>query len=565
MRRVFLVLMPLVLLVAHSAVLAQQTGAKPTLLPSVASSLQEEWVRQYSSGFSPEFDSPFDIAVDANGDVYVTGLSWGTNNIYDMATIKYNSAGDILWARRYNGIADSWDDGRVIAFDPQGNVYVTGWTHSDEHFFDYVTIKYDASGAQQWVAQYDNAPGNDDRAVDMAVDASGNVYVTGTSSQLGNADDYATVKYNSLGELQWVARYNGPGNTQDRAVGLAIDGEGNVYVTGYSGEGSENRSDYVTVKYNSSGVQQWTARYNNYWDYATDIAVDASANVYVTGYSYAFGTYFDYVTVKYSTRGVQKWVKRFNGPGTSDDFAYDLEIDASGNVIVTGDAFFVPGSGSDFGTVKYSPSGVEQWVRRYNGPGNVLDIANALAIDQSGNVYVTGNSRDTDLVDDFATVKYSASGDELCVLRYGTEGEVYYVPTAIALSQSADVYVTGYSSEVGEKLYTTVKYTDAPVPSDASPNPTVSRGLGAHLAPNPFRAQTTIQYEVRKPGTARVRVYDPSGRAVRTLSSGVHDVGPQRVTWNGSDDSGRRLPSGVYFCRIEMDGTATTKRVILLK
>ena len=565
MRRSFLVLMPLVLLAAHPVVLAQQTDAQPTHLPPAASSLQEEWVKQYGSGFSPEFDSAFDIAVDPYGDVYVTGASWGSNQLPDMATIKYNSAGEMLWVRRYNGAGDSWDDGRVIALDPMGNVYVTGWTHSDAHAFNYVTIKYDASGAQQWVAQYDNAPGNDDRAVDMAVDASGNVYVTGTSSQLGNADDYATVKYNSLGEQQWVARYNGPGNTQDRVAGLAIDGAGNVYVTGSSGEGSYNLSDYVTVKYDPSGIEQWVARYSNAYDYATAIGLDSSANVYVTGYSFGYGTYYDYATVKYSTRGVQKWVRRFNGPGTSDDFAYDLKIDASGNVIVTGDAFFVPGSGSDYGTVKYSPSGVEQWVRRYDGPGNAVDVASALAIDESGNIYVTGGSRGSDLVDDFGTIKYSASGDELSILRYGTEGETYYLASALALDESGGVYVTGYSSEVGEKLYTTVKYTDAPVSSDASPNPMVSRGLGARLAPNPFRAQTTIQYEVRKPGTARVGVYDPSGRAVRTLLSGVHDVGPQRVTWNGSDDSGRQLPSGVYYCRIEMDGTVTTQRVILLK
>jgi uncharacterized delta-60 repeat protein len=529
---------------------------------AAADDAQLEWVRQYSSGFSPEFDSPFDIAVDSSGDVYVTGASWGSNQLPDVATIKYTSAGDTLWTSRFNGPGNSWDDGRVIAFDALGNVYVTGWTYSDEHFFDYLTIKYDAAGTRQWVAQYDGD--SDDRALDMAVDASGNVYVTGTSYGQGTADDYATVKYNSLGEQQWVSRYNGPGNTQDRAAALALDAEGNVYVTGSSGEGSENRSDYVTVKYNASGAQQWTARYTNYWDYATAIGVDASANVYVTGYSYAFGTYYDYVTVKYSTDGVQRWVQRFNGPGTSDDFAYDLAIDPSGNVVVTGDAFFVPGNGSDYGTVKYSPSGVEQWVRRHNGPGDAVDVASALAIDASGNVYVTGSCRGADLVDDFGTIRYSTSGEEQWALRHGDEGEVYYLATAIALDPSGSVYVTGYSSRVGEKLYTTVKYTETQVASDASPGPTVSGALGPHISPNPFRAQTTIEYVVRVPGRANVRVYDLRGRAVRNLSSAAQ-VGPQRVVWDGCDDQGRRLASGVYYCRIDANAITTTKRVMLVK
>ena len=472
-----------------------------------SASLELEWDDQYDSGFSPEFDSPCDIAVDPYGDVYVTGGSWGSNQLPDIATIKYTSAGDTLWVRRYNGPGESWDDGRAIAFDPLGNVYVTGWTYSDDHFFNYVTIKYTASGDQQWEAQYNGAANNDDRAVDIAVDAFGNVYVTGTSYGQGTADDYATVKYNSLGEQQWVARYNGPGNTQDRTAALAIDAQGNVYVTGASGEGSQNLSDYVTVKYNSSGAQQWAARYSDWYDYATAIAVDASANVYVTGYSYHLGTYYDYATVKYTTNGVQQWARRFNGPGTSDDFAYDIELDASGNVIVTGDAFFEPGSGSDYGTIKYSSSGVEQWVRRYDGPGNAVDIASALAIDESGNIYVAGGSRGTDLVDDFATIKYSASGDELCVLRYGSEGETYYLASDIALDPSGGVYATGYSSELGQKLYTTVKYGPGAITGVETSSPPPSPAIAF---PNPVMVGGLVT--LRGLGTAPIEVFSPDGR-----------------------------------------------------
>jgi len=82
-----------------------------------------------------------------------------------------------------------------------------------------------------------------------------------------------------------------------------VDGSGNVYVTGDSGEGSDNLSDYVTVKYNSAGSQQWAARYNNLYDYAFDVGVDAGGNIYVTGYSYGFGTNNDYATIKYKSDG----------------------------------------------------------------------------------------------------------------------------------------------------------------------------------------------------------------------------------------------------------------------
>jgi hypothetical protein len=495
------VLTTLLLLQALPSLLA--AGPRDDPATTSSTSLHFAWADQYVSGFSSLGDAPFDIAVDPSGAVCVTGASWGSNQLPDMTTIKYTGSGDTLWVRRYNGAGDSWDDGRVVAFDPLGNVYVTGWTHSDEHAFDYVTIKYDASGAEQWLARYD---WTDDRAVDMAVDASGNVYVTGTSGGQGTADDYATVKYNSLGEQLWVARYNGPGNTQDRAAGLAIDEEGNVYVTGSSGEGSENRSDYVTVKYDASGVEQWVGRYTNYWDYATAIALDASANVYVTGYSYAFGTYYDYVTVKYSTHGVQRWARRFNGPGTSDDFPHDLEIDPSGNIIVTGDAFFVPGCGSDYGTVKYSPSGVVQWVRRYDGPGSAVDVASAVAIDGAGSIYVTGASRGADLVDDFGTVMYDAAGQELCVVRYGSEGETYYLAGDIAVDPAGSVYVTGYSSEVGRKLFTTVKYGPGAVTGVETPG----RPRSQLAFPNPVTVGSLVTLRGEEAGS--VEVFSPDGR-----------------------------------------------------
>ena len=126
---------------------------------------------------------------------------------------------------------------------------------------DYATIKYNFSGQQQWVIRYDG-PGHDlDRASGIAVDDSGNVYVTGWSWGAATSSDYATVKYNSAGQQQWVARYDGPVHGDDEAIGIALDGSGNIYVTGYS-VGSGTDRDYVTIKYNPSGQAEWVDRYN---------------------------------------------------------------------------------------------------------------------------------------------------------------------------------------------------------------------------------------------------------------------------------------------------------------
>ena len=252
--------------------------------------------------------------------------------------------------------------------------------------------------AQVWVARY-NGPGSaNDVANAVTVDGSGNVYVTGQSIGSGTGIDYATIKYNASGAQQWVARYNGPGNSSDYARAIALDASGNVYVTGFS-TGSGTGYDYATIKYNASGVQQWVARYNgpgNGNDYVEAIAVN-SAGIYITGRTTGAGTDYDYTTIKYNFAGQQQWVSRYDGPVGSDDQANSIGVDGFGNVYVTGSS---AGSGvgcfpvcHDYATIKYDASGTQQWVARYNGTGNGNDSASAIVVDTLGNAYVTGGSK----------------------------------------------------------------------------------------------------------------------------------------------------------------------------
>jgi len=416
----------------------------------VLAQVYEAWVATYN-GPGNDGDNARALAVDDSGNVYVTGHSWSGGTITDYATIKYAPNGDILWARSYNGSGNTYDEAVALAVDYSGNVYVTGYSWDSGTYEDYATIKYSSAGETLWVRRY-NGPGNSyDRPNALGVDDSGNVYVTGWSGIFPNYD-YATIKYASNGDTLWVTHYNGPGDEWDEATALAVDDSGNVYVTGFS-HGGSTAWDYATIKYSPSGDTLWVRRYNgpgNGLDVANELAVDDSGYVYVTGNS---------GTIKYSASGDSLWFGAYGGN--------DLDIDDSGNVYVTGYTYGGDASVDDYATIKYSPAGDTLWVRRYNGPGNNTDQANALAVDGSGNVYVTGVSYGGgSTLSDYATIKYSPSGDTLWVRRYNGPGNGYDQANALAVDDSGNVYVTGYSAQSSTYPYNydyaTIKYSVCP-------------------------------------------------------------------------------------------------------
>lgn len=365
------------------------------------------------------------------------------------------------WIARYNGPANRDDRARKVVVDAGGNVYVTGSSVGSVNA-DYTTVKYDSSGVQLWVVRYNN--GGSDIPVALALDTVGNVYVTGSSQNTLGQTDYATVKYDSNGNQLWVMRYdsnNGAGESFDNAYALTLDATGNVFVTGSSFAsviGNINREDYLTIKYDTNGNQLWTASYHHVnRDVATSIGVDSAGNVYVTGDSYkihpVFGTFnSDYATVKYDSNGGQLWVARYNH-NENNDSPLALVLDAAGNTYVTG------GSGFDYATVKYDSNGSQLWAARYDNGGN--DGAVALALDPSGNVYVTGSSFGANIFGfpDYATIKYDSNGNQLWAARYTNGGLFGDSASALAVDMAGNVYVTGSSYGLsGNPDYATLKY-----------------------------------------------------------------------------------------------------------
>lgn len=443
-----------------------------------------QWQTRYSSAGSFA-DRAEDLFLDASGNTYVTGLGRGASGNFDYVTIKYDAVGTQVWRTEYNGTGNGLDEAHAITVDATGNVYVTGWSLGAGGF-DYATVKYNSAGVQQWASRYTNTAGGTDEAWDVGVDNAGNVFVTGTSDGVGSNSACTTVRYNSAGVQQFANRFEGVGGDIDAGYAIYVDPvSGTSYVTGYTYRSAGADFNYITIKYNLAGAQQWATEYNSpdsKYDEARSIAVDASGNVYVTGITQTLVLInYDYGTVKYNSAGVQQWATRYNGTGNDYDRANAIALDATGNVYVTGRSVGAGAAAEDAVTIKYNNAGVSQWTARYNGPSSGYDEGKAIAVDATGNVYITGYSLTTGSNNDYLTIKYDATGAQEWLARYNGTANNADQAAAIAVDGIGNVFISGLSRGTGSNEdFETIKYCQ--LKSNAGNDTSICNGSSVQLS-----------------------------------------------------------------------------------
>ncbi|WP_341226701.1 SBBP repeat-containing protein [uncultured Arcticibacterium sp.] len=391
-----------------------------------------------SAGSSSE-DSGNSVAVDGSGNVYIVGTFQGTASFsgatitsagsFDVFIAKYSSSGTLQWLRSAGGI--SHDYAHSIALDASGNVYISGHFYdmatfggsniSGEGGYDIFMAKYNSSGSYLWVQSAGGT--SNDYCRSLAVNISGDVCVSGyfygtanfagsNINSEGSADIYVA-KYDSNGNFLWVRSAGGTSN--DYSFSTAIDGAGNVYITGrvqgtanFGGVflGSAGSYDIYIAKYNSVGALQWLqSTGGSYTDYGYSVAVDVSGNVYLTG-NYSGTTNFGFSSVtsvggtdifiaKYNSSGASQWVQ--SAGSTSSDNSLALALDGSGNAYITGSYLgtanfgssnITSAGGTDIFIAKYNSSGNLQWVESAGGSSH--DSGQSVAVDGAANVYITG-------------------------------------------------------------------------------------------------------------------------------------------------------------------------------
>jgi gliding motility-associated-like protein len=441
------------------------------------------WARSSVTTCTHEHATGAGIATDVLGDVFVTGYfdstaitfggitlnSAGPNDIF---LVKYDANGNVLWAKSAGGSGD--DVAYAVAADASGNSYITGYFKSPSITFGTTTLvnsggaipgevfiaKYDPSGNVVWAKSAKGV--GDDNGYGIAADASGNVWIAGffasptlllgstvlTNVSSGSADVFLA-KYDTNGNLLWAQ--SAGGTNGDIAHGVAVDGAGNAYITGYfeipsisfgtvtlTNSGLLNTGDVFLAKYDTGGHVVWARSAGGpQGDEGAGVATDALGNVLVTGWfesaNITFGTTIlnnaaawdvSYFLSKYDASGNVVWAKGVSG--ATNDEGWSVATDASGNAFVTG-GFNCPsltfgtttlampaGGNNPLFIVKYDPNGNVNCASVLSGGGS---YTNAVATDAFGNAYATGGSFVNHLVAGPDTLVLTGSEDVL-VAKY---------------------------------------------------------------------------------------------------------------------------------------------------
>ncbi len=324
-------------------------GSQDAFLARYDSLGNELWSRQVGT---PGSDISFSVAMDGVGNAYISGATGGdlggaNAGSVDAFLIKYDPYGNELWSQQI-GTPD-YDLSWSVAVDATGNAYISGYTEGDlggpnSGSMDAFLTKFDASGSELWTRQIGPAESHS-----VAVDSSGSIYISGSTGgslggpNAGNSDAFLA-KYDASGNEVWIAQTGSTGHYYDVSRSVAVDAAGNVYISGYTegdlGEGSSGAVDAFLIKYDPSGALLWSEQIGTTEaDRSFSVAVDGLGNAYITGRTHGnladvVGGIADVFLIKYDPYGNLLWSDQIGTEGT--DEGYSVAVDATGNVYLSG-------------------------------------------------------------------------------------------------------------------------------------------------------------------------------------------------------------------------------------
>ncbi|MGH1362542.1 MAG: FlgD immunoglobulin-like domain containing protein [Calditrichia bacterium] len=530
-----------------------------------AQSYAFEWARQ---GGGVEDDEIWGLAVDVENNYFIAGAFedvFGLGDTVltssgeaDIFLAKYNQDSQLLWAKRFG--SEHYDAGLTTTTDKEGNVYVGGLTVEEDNegntdsniWFAALT----GDGDLLWSEQIRSA--SNDVLLDMVIDRNGILYLTGEYEGAGSMGGFRLEEFG--GSDIFLAAYS----ISDRRFTHVASTGGPDYDYG------------LALHLGNSGELVWSG---TFYDSASILGEPKVA----VGMDDVFVAHLDAATFAVN------WLA--TGGSDEEDAVNGLTIDNNGNVFLAGDfrarALFdgvvVESSGeNDVFLAKYDASGFVQWVRQAGGRAE--DRALSVAVDASGNSYVTGGFKETVWFDDIEhqsvgeldifLARYDANGTLLTAVSTG--GERNDAATRLEIDGSGSLVMAGVFQAEAD-------FGDTSLVSGGEFDVFIGRLYGADITgilpagrieedfrlapnyPNPFNPSTTIRFSLEKAADVRLSIYSILGEEIAVLVQGAIEAGEHDAIWDGLNAAGHEVASGMYLYRLQTDRHSETQRMILLK
>jgi hypothetical protein len=396
---------------------------------------------------------------DVSNNVYVAGATLNEDGNYDLLISKFDKYGNQLWSNTVAGLGNGHDMASDIKLGSGGRVYVSGTISTSSEGNNMLLLCYDTDGDEQWrySHDYDN---QEEGAVAICVDGDNNVYLTGTTYSFSNlSSDMLTIKVSNSGSLVWEQTYD-HNYLLDTGVKIALSGPRAV-VTGV-GQTGLNTFVIVALSYmqnnGSLSGSSTSGSTSQSMEEASDLFVDEDNNVYIAGSVLNTGNGYDFKLIKLNENLNIVWVKEWDGEGLNDR-AKGVKVDAGGNVYLCGTTA-TASNGDDMVLIKYNAAGTQKWVRTYNGQYNGNDQAEALEYHPDGYIYMAGSSYVVSNMD-YLTIKYDTTGATQWHINYNSPYNKNDRATNMAIDNDGDIIVTGQCERDSVlKTYYAVKYVE---------------------------------------------------------------------------------------------------------
>jgi len=522
----------------------------------------QEWIRRYP-GLQPSYGANgLSVKLDSSGNVYVLAGVATDTTLGDYGLLKYSSTGTLLWSRYYNSPGNLSDGPVAFAVSPSGDAYITGT--SGINFTEHITtVKFNSNGVLQWAKVY-NGGGPGDFVNDIEIDNTGNVIIVGGTAINNNLGYGLLIKYNPSGDSLLVRKFSQLSQVNNIEK-MCIDDSNNIYTCGYIAPGMY--ADYLVIKYNSNGNVLWYTTYNgisNNDDIAHFIAVDSSRNVYAVGTNYAPSYGFYNTLLKINTIGTIQWARPYRGllATPSCQFPKGMVMSHDDNsIFYTTFSSNESSSGFDIVTLKYNSFGDSQWTRRYSG--GVVNTSNrptSLNIDKYSDIYITGRVYYASTGYTGAEIKYFSNGTQQWLINNDR-----FLSNDIIIKSDMSFYLAASGPDSNNVINAmTIKYNQPDGIQNISNEVPKVFWLGQNY-PNPFNPSTKIRFDIKsnvnnEKANVRLTVFDILGREISVLVDQKYQSGTYEAVWDAS-----KLPSGIYFYKLESDSYSETKKAILIK